>query len=165
MLKTLTVENFALIENVSVDFGAGLNILTGETGAGKSILIEALGAILGNRTGAGKIRKGADNLRVAADFLIDGKILRVERKISRAEKNSIILDGEPITLAKLKKICAELVDVHGQNKSLELLREEKIYSLIENEEISATYRALRCCTWTLRLTNRKIARCARKIFR
>ena len=143
MLKTLTVENFALIENVSVDFGAGLNILTGETGAGKSILIEALGAILGNRTGAGKIRKGADNLRVAADFLIDGKILRVERKISRAEKNSIILDGEPITLAKLKKICAELVDVHGQNKSLELLREEKIYSLIENEEISTTLEKFR----------------------
>ena len=138
MLKTLTVENFALIEKVTVDFGAGLNILTGETGAGKSILIEALGAILGNRTGASKIRKGADNLRVAAEFLIDDKNFKVERKISRTEKNSITLNGEPITLAKLKKICADLVDVHGQNKSLELLREEKIYSLIDNEKISAT---------------------------
>ena len=138
MLKTLTVENFALIEKVTVDFGAGLNILTGETGAGKSILIEALGAILGNRTGASKIRKGADNLRVAADFFIDNKNFTVERKISRTEKNSITLNGEPITLAKLKKLGADLVDVHGQNKSLELLREEKIYSLIDNEKISAT---------------------------
>ena len=138
MLKTLTVENFALIEKVTVDFGAGLNILTGETGAGKSILIEALGAILGNRMGASKIRKGADNLRVAADFFIDDKNFTVERKISRTEKNSITLNGEPITFAKLKKLGAALVDVHGQNKSLELLREEKIYSLIDNEKISAT---------------------------
>ncbi len=143
MLKTLTVENFALIEKVTVDFGAGLNILTGETGAGKSILIEALGAILGNRTGASKIRKGADNLRVAADFFIDNKNFTVERKISRSEKNSITLNGEPITLAKFKKICADLVDVHGQNKSLELLREEKIYSLIDNEKISATLEKFR----------------------
>ena len=137
MLKTLTVENFALIENVTVEFGEGLNILTGETGAGKSILIDALGAALGNRLGVNKIRKGFEYLRVAANFRVDGKILTVERRISRAEKNSITLDGKPITLAALKRFCAALVDVHGQNKSLELLHEEKIYSLIDDEEISA----------------------------
>ena len=134
MLKTLTVENFALIENVTVEFGEGLNILTGETGAGKSILIDALGAALGNRIGVGKIRKGADYLRVAATFSTG---LTIERKISRTGKSSITQNGKPITLAQLKKICAELVDVHGQNKSLELLREEKIYSLIDDEKISA----------------------------
>ena len=133
MLKTLTVENFALIENVTVEFGAGLNILTGETGAGKSILIEALGAILGNKIGASKIRKGADFLRVEANFS-DG--LSVARKISRAGKNSIAANGKPITFAQLKKICAPLVDVHGQNKNLELLREEKIYALTDDEKIS-----------------------------
>lgn len=137
MLKTLTVENFALIENVTVEFGEGLNILTGETGAGKSILIDALGAALGGRVGVNKIRKGFEYLRVTADFLIDGKIIAVERKISRAEKNSITLDGKPITLAALKKFCASLVDVHGQNKNLELLHEEKIYSLIDDEQILA----------------------------
>lgn len=137
MLKTLTVENFALIENVTVEFGAGLNILTGETGAGKSILIDALGAALGNRLGVNKIRKGFEYLRVAADFSVEGKIITVERKISRAEKNSITLDGKLITLAALKKFCAAFVDVHGQNKSLELLHEEKIYSLIDDEKISA----------------------------
>ena len=133
MLKTLTVENFALIENVTVEFGAGLNILTGETGAGKSILIDALGTVLGNRVGASKIRKGADNLRVAATFSTG---LTLERKLSRTGKSSITQNGKPITLAQLKKICAELVDVHGQNKNLELLREEKIYSLIDDEKIS-----------------------------
>ena len=135
MLKTLTVENFALIENVTVEFGAGLNILTGETGAGKSILIDALGAALGNRCGVNRIRKGADFLRVAATFS-DG--LTIERRISRAEKNSITVDGKPVTLAALKKCASTLIDVHGQNKNLELLREEKIYSLIDDENISTT---------------------------
>ena len=132
MLKTLTVENFALIENVTVEFGAGLNILTGETGAGKSILIEALGAALGNRIGASKIRKGSDYLRVEANF---SSGLRVTRKVSRTGKNSITADDKPITLAQLKKICADLVDMHGQNQNLELLREENIYRLIDDERI------------------------------
>ena len=135
MLKTLTVENSALIENITVEFGAGLNILTGETGAGKSILIEALGAILGNKIAASKIRKGADFLRVAADFFVDGENFTVERKISRAGKNSVTLNGKPVTLAKLKKFSADLVDVHGQNQNLELLRDEKIYSLIDDAKI------------------------------
>lgn len=134
MLTTLTVENFALIDNVTVEFGAGLNILTGETGAGKSILIDALGAVLGNRCGVNKIRKGADSLRIEATFS-DG--LRLTRKISRSDKNSITANSKPITLATLKKLGADLIDVHGQNKSLELLREENIYALIDNEEISS----------------------------
>ena len=134
MLKTLTIENFALIENVTVEFGDGLNILTGETGAGKSILIEALGAVLGNRIGVSKIRKNAEFLRVEANFS-DG--LTVERKISRTGKNSIAENGRSITLAALKKLGAALVDVHGQNKNLELLREENIYALIDDEKISA----------------------------
>ena len=133
MLKTLTVENFALIENVAVEFGEGLNILTGETGAGKSILIDALGAATGNRVGVNRIRKGADNLRIAATF-DDG--LTIERKVSRSSKSSVTVDGKSTTPAQLKKICAALVDVHGQNKSLELLREEKIYALIDDEKIS-----------------------------
>ena len=131
MLKTLTVENFALIENVAVDFGAGLNILTGETGAGKSILIEALGAILGKKIGAGKIRKGSDFLRVEAIFS-DG--LKITRKVSRTGKNFCSENGRPITLAALKKIGAQLLDTHDQNKNLELLREEKIYELLDDEK-------------------------------
>ncbi|MBE8949832.1 MAG: DNA repair protein RecN [Quinella sp. 3Q1] len=132
MLKTLTVENFAIIENITVEFGGGLNILTGETGAGKSILIEALGAILGNKIGAGKIRKGTDFLRIEAKFS-DG--LKITRKVSRTGKNSIAANGKPITLAALKKLGATLVDMHGQNQNLEILREENIYKLIDDEKI------------------------------
>ncbi len=133
MLKTLTVENFALIENVTVEFGAGLNILTGETGAGKSILIDALGAVLGNRVGVNRIRKGAGNLRVAATF---DNGLTIERKVSRTSKSSVTVNGKSTTPATLKKICAALVDVHGQNKNLALLREENVYALIDDEKIS-----------------------------
>ena len=133
MLKTLTVENFALIESMTVEFGTGLNILTGETGAGKSILIDALSVALGGRVGMNKIRKGADSLRVAANFSTG---LTIERRISRSEKNSILIDGKSAALARLKKICADFVDVHGQNKNLELLREENIYKLIDDEKIS-----------------------------
>ncbi|MBR6713356.1 MAG: DNA repair protein RecN [Selenomonadaceae bacterium] len=132
MLTTLTVENFALIENVAIEFGAGLNILTGETGAGKSILIDALGAVLGNRCGVNRIRKGADKLSIAATFS-DG--LRLMRTVSRTGKGSITANGKPITLAQLKKLCASLIDVHGQNKSLEILREDNIYRLIDDEQI------------------------------
>ncbi len=140
MLKTLTVENFALIENVTVEFGGGLNILTGETGAGKSILIEALGAILGNRLGASKIRKGADYLRVEAIFS-DG--LKITRKVSRTGKNSIAAGGKSITLAQLKKIGEQLLDMHDQNKNLELLREENIYALTDDEKISEELKIFR----------------------
>ena len=134
MLRTLTVENFALIDNVAVEFGAGLNILTGETGAGKSILIDALGAVLGGRVGVNRIRKGANFLRIVATFTTG---LTIERTISRTAGSSIKIDGKSITLAQLKKLTANLVDVHGQNKSLALLREENIYALVDDEKISA----------------------------
>ena len=153
MLRTLTVENFALIDTVAVEFGAGLNILTGETGAGKSLLIDALGAVLGGRVGVNRIRKDAQTLRVAATFTTG---LTIERTVSRTAGSSITVDGKSTTLAQLKKLAASLVDVHGQNKSLALLREENIYALIDDEKISATlaefrrlYRALTAQSRTL----------------
>ena len=153
MLKTLTVENFALIENITVEFGDGLNILTGETGAGKSILIEALGAMLGNKIGIGKIRKGADFLCVAAEF---SSGLQIKRTIPRTGKNSITLADKPITLATLKKIGAELLDMHGQNKNLELLREENIYRLIDDEKISDELKIFRELYRELNSKNRSL---------
>lgn len=156
MLKNLSVQNFALIENAELDFGEGLNILTGETGAGKSILIDALGAILGNRITSSQIRAGCENLRVEAVFFLpknsaahkiiadleiddDDENLIITRKFSRAGKSFIVVNGSHVTLATLKKIGAALVDVHGQNENLALLREENIYNLIDNadEKISA----------------------------
>ena len=149
MLKNLSVWNFALIEHAELEFGEGLNILTGETGAGKSILIDALSAVLGQRTGTNLIRTGCENLRVEAVFLleensaarkilseldieIDDDTLIIARKVNRnAKNNSIVVNGFHVTLTALKKIGAALVDVHGQNENLAILREENIYSLID----------------------------------
>ena len=73
MLKNLSVWNFALIENANIEFDEGLNILTGETGAGKSILIDALGVALGSRANGQYIRNGCDDLKVEAVFLVDSQ--------------------------------------------------------------------------------------------
>ena len=148
MLQSLRVWNFALLEEVSVEFGAGLNILTGETGAGKSILIDALGAILGQRVSSDAIRSGADALRVEAVFSLDESDaelcallaeqeiecedeLIILRKIARTGKGSILVNGSHVTLTFLKKIAPYLVDIHGQNENLALLREDAQRNLLE----------------------------------
>ena len=156
MLKTLSVWNFALIENVNVEFDEGLNILTGETGAGKSILIDALGVVLGNRASTQYIRNGCEDLKVEAVFLVEStdKVknilseLEIEtedeeviitRKIARNGKNSIIVNGSHVTLTSLKRIGNALIDIHGQNENLALLKEGTSYTLVDNssDEITA----------------------------
>ena len=149
MLKTLSVWNFALLENVNVEFKEGLNILTGETGAGKSILIDALGVVLGSRANIQYIRTGCEELKVEATFLVDlqDKVTKVlseldielddgtliiTRKITKTGKNSIIVNGSHVTLASLKKIGNALIDIHGQNENLALLKEDSPYNLIDN---------------------------------
>ena len=147
MLKTLTVWNFALLEHVQVEFSRGLNILTGETGAGKSILIDSLGVILGRRTTADHIRSGCDWLRVEAvfdianqpeihEFLLGAGIidesdaLILTRQISKAGKNTIQVNGCHITLLLLKQLGAHLIDIHGQNENQALLTSESQFALL-----------------------------------
>ena len=147
MLQSLRVWNFALLEEVAVEFGTGLNILTGETGAGKSILIDALGAILGQRISSDAIRSGCDALRVEAVFSCEGDAalaallaeqeieyedeLIILRKVARTGKGSILVNGSHVTLTFLKKLAPHLVDIHGQNENLALLREDAQRSLLE----------------------------------
>jgi len=156
MLKTLTVWNFALLEHVQVEFGRGLNILTGETGAGKSILIDSLGAVLGHRLSADAIRTGCDWLRVEAVFEPEGQeelreLLRelaveaeddeliITRQITRNGRGAVLVNGAHVTLASLKQIGALLVDIHGQNENLALLKEASQYQLLDQwtDEIAA----------------------------
>ncbi len=150
MLKSLSVQNFALIEKVDLEFGDGLNILTGETGAGKSILIDALGAVLGHRVGASNIRAGCEELRIEAVFLPEkfspvheimqeleieeDENLIITRKISRGGKNSIVVNGSHLTLTALKKLGAALIDFHGQNENLALLKDSSVYNLIDGAD-------------------------------
>jgi DNA repair protein RecN (Recombination protein N) len=142
MLKSLAVNNFALIDKAYIEFVAGLNILTGETGAGKSILIDALSVIVGGRASLDFIRSGADDFRIEAVFDIsrlpaivrildeqgitpeeDGTLI-LTRRLSKHGKNSIHINGCQTTLTTLRKIGENLVDMHGQHENQALLRTE-----------------------------------------
>lgn len=142
MLKSLRVNNFALIDKASIEFVSGLNILTGETGAGKSILIDALSVIVGGRASADSIRSGADHFRIEAVFdianlasikalveeqgitLEDDGTLILARRLTKHGKNSIHINGCQATLTTLRKIGEKLVDMHGQHENQALLRPE-----------------------------------------
>lgn len=148
MLKTLEIENIAVIEKASVDFSAGLNVLTGETGAGKSIVVDSINAILGERTTRELVRHGADYAAVSALFENvnksvlealkkmgfeadeDGSIL-LYRKISSQGKSSCRINGMPCTVSILKNIGSLLVNIHGQHDSQSLLNPDLHYRFID----------------------------------
>ena len=132
MLQSLHVHNFALIEDAKIDFAPGFNIFTGETGAGKSILIDAFGVVLGNRASADYIRSGADSFWVQAVFDISGieavKSLLAEQGIDEEDelflrrrilangKSQATVNGVQVPLAVLKSFSELLVDIHGQHE-------------------------------------------------
>lgn len=139
MLSILHIENIALIERADIEPGPGLVVLTGETGAGKSIIIDALGAALGGRTSRDLVRSGSDGARVSAGFTgvtpetgqwcagndIDcgeGELV-LTRRISPDGKSSCRVNGIPVTAAQLKQLGALLLDIHGQNDGQKLLSE------------------------------------------
>jgi DNA repair protein RecN (Recombination protein N) len=141
MLKKLTVKDYALIEALDVEFSPGLNILTGETGAGKSILIGALGLVLGERADTDSVRSGAKAAMVEAEFALGknkdlsaifqeldmdwtGDLL-VRREVSSSGKSRAFVNDSPVTLANLKKIGDAVLDMHGQHEHQSLLYEEK----------------------------------------
>ena len=139
MLQELHIENIAVIERADIDFAAGLNILTGETGAGKSIVIDAIGAVLGDRVSRELVRRGADKAVVTAvfdpdpalDWLRDNGIdaeeeLILQRRISGEGKSGCRVCGVPVTASQLKELGALLVDVHGQNDG-RLLMDERLH--------------------------------------
>ncbi|CAN5503685.1 DNA repair protein RecN [soil metagenome] len=138
MLRELAVSNLAVIEDVRVELEAGFCAWTGETGAGKSLLLGALGLLLGERGSADLIRTGADELRVtgrfefacpeqkaAAEAIVQATLdddLIVTRRLSRAGKSSALVNEQPVAVATLKKLGEILVDVHGQRDSYSLLQ-------------------------------------------
>ena len=140
MLQSLHVHNFALLEDAHADFTSGFNVFTGETGAGKSILIDAFGIVLGGRASVDYVRSGTDGLWVQAVFDIAGQediknILRqqgleaeddlfLKRQISAAGKSRALINGVQVPLTVLKQIGTKLVDIHGQHENQALLKVE-----------------------------------------
>ena len=160
MLKFLHIENIAVIERSDTEFAEGFNVLTGETGAGKSILIDSINAVLGERTSKELIRAGCDSAEVSAVFGNfddtavktlselgfspdeDGNIV-IRRRLSVSGKGIIKLNGIPVTATQLKDIGKNLINIHGQHDSQALLDSEKhifyIDALADNSELINEY--------------------------
>ena len=122
MLKSLKIRNFAVIEEISLDFAQGFTVFTGETGAGKSIVIEALSFLLGERGTVDWIRAGADRLEVEGVFATRSGDLRLRRELDRSGKGRAFLNGAPSSAASLGKHGDGIVDFHGQHEHQSLLK-------------------------------------------
>ncbi len=161
MLRTLNIENIAVIEKAQIEFNNGLNVLTGETGAGKSIVVDSINAILGERTSRELVRHGADYAFVSAFFeditqTVSDKLhelgykteedgtLLLTRKITEAGKSVCKINGASATVSILKEIGQQLVNIHGQHDSQSLLNPDSHYLFIDmlsdNKEILNDYK-------------------------
>ena len=148
MLRTLSIENIAVIEKANIDFDGGLNVLTGETGAGKSIVVDSINAVLGERTSKELVRTGSDFAFVSAFFENinvtvcgeleklgytpedDGSLL-ITRRISKDGRSSCRINGMPATVSVLHTLGKTLVNIHGQHDSQSLLDPEQHYKFID----------------------------------
>lgn len=147
MLQTLKIKNVALIKNLSLDFSQGFNVLLGETGAGKSIIIDSLNFVLGDKADKTLIRTGENEMRVDASFagynastikalenlgIDDEGVLIFSRTISDSGKGDVRINGIPATLSMLKQISSTLVDTYGQHENQVLLKSKNHLDLLES---------------------------------
>jgi DNA repair protein RecN (Recombination protein N) len=156
MLTDLSITNIAIIDRLHLSLQSGLTVLTGETGAGKSIIIDAVGLIMGGRASTDLIRSGTDEAGVEAIFDISerpdvlqcleeagleaGPELLIKRSISRSGKNRIFINGSLSTLSLLTDIASRLINIYGQHESQTLLRPENQLSLLDSFAGSTTLR-------------------------
>ena len=159
MLSLLHIENIALIDRADLTFGTGFNVLTGETGAGKSIIIDAISAVMGERTSRDLIRTGEKSALVTAIFRDlpalpwfedngiypdeNGELL-VSRRIQGDGKNTCRVSGNPCTVVQLKALGSQLINIHGQHDGQQLLDETCHLGYLDRfgrlEEAVAAYR-------------------------
>jgi DNA repair protein RecN (Recombination protein N) len=174
MLVELMVENYAVIEQVRVRFHRGLNLLTGETGSGKSMIVDALGLLLGARTSAGMVRAGAERARIAGIFEVaptpamlstleeagietEDHELLIEREIMIGGKSRAFVGNRPATVALLKELGAHLADIHGQHDQQQLFSSDTQQDLLDAfagteerlEETASLYQRWRACAAAL----------------
>lgn len=164
MLRTLSVHDFVIVDSLELDFLSGFSVLTGETGAGKSILVDALQLVLGERGDAGVIREGASRADISAEFVAgreaikwledseigceDGVVL-LRRIIDRSGRSKGFVNGVSVTAAQMRELASSLVDIHGQHAHQSLLRQDEQRRLLDRhagleqdvDELALRYRA------------------------
>lgn len=161
MLTQLHIENIAVIEKADIEFGKGLTVLTGETGAGKSIIVDSLGAVLGARTSRELVRTGAEYGVVSAVFETDAAAkwfedndfepedeVIIRRKISADGKNNCRVCGNLVTVSQLRQLGSLLLDIHGQNDGRQLMDEDSHLAYLDgfgktSDELAAFVEAYR----------------------
>lgn len=167
MLRRLTIRDFVLVDYLELDFRVGFGALTGETGAGKSILVDALAFALGERADTGLIRAGSERAEVAAEFELEdapsaaawlreldlesGEGLLLRRVVDRNGRSRAYLNGSPVTVQQLREVAESLVDIHGQHAHQSLLRGDAQRALLDSharlnglaDEVATAWRAWR----------------------
>ena len=151
MLRFLNIQDFVIVDRMEVEFGRGFTVLTGETGAGKSILIDALSLSLGERSDAGQVRNGSKRAEISAEFDVsdspellawlrendleghgdDDNVCLMRRVIEAGGRSRGFINGRPATLQQLRMVGGKLVDIHGQHEHQSLLRTEEQRELLD----------------------------------
>lgn len=159
MINHISIKNFAIIENSEIDFHEGLNIITGETGSGKSIVIEAISLALGSRADSSYVRTGTDKAIIQLVAELKGKDVVITREISATGKNLCRLNGEIVTLAQINQVASKLADIHGQYDNQSLLNPEYHIQLLDSykgekinplkEKVSSLYHDFTRCKSSL----------------
>ena len=147
MLNHLHISNFAIVPELDMDFHAGFTAITGETGAGKSILVDALGLLLGDRSDSGWVRAGAERAELAAEFSVVNNAAAREwlkesdlsanencllrRTINSNGRSRAFINGSPVTLSQIQTLGNLLVEIHGQNEHLRLIKSSEQFRLLD----------------------------------
>ena len=138
MISTLHIKNIGIIDDLSIDFNEGLNILTGETGAGKTLIIQSLEIISGGRFSKEIIRKGESYSLVEASIYLpeseiseDGNII-ISREIYSNGRNTCKINGKLVTVSELKKVMSKIIDIHGQHDNQNLLDNSNHISYLDD---------------------------------
>ncbi|MBT8144731.1 MAG: AAA family ATPase, partial [Gammaproteobacteria bacterium] len=168
MLTEITVRNYAVIAATTLELGPGMTVLTGSTGAGKSIIVGALGLVLGQRADSGIVRDGAERAEISAHFDVDDSVLTwlkdneldaddeclVRRVVSREGRSRAWINGHAVTLQSLRELGAQLVDIHGQHANQTLTRRADQRAILDSfaanhalrDKVAAHYDAWQAAT-------------------
>ena len=172
MLSLLHIENIAIIESADISFDRGFNVLTGETGAGKSIVIDAISAVLGERTSRELIRTGAKSALVNAVFTgslplkwledngfpMEGEELMLQREIQGDGRNACRVNGRPLTVAQLRELGRQMLNIHGQHDGQQLLDEEQHGAYLDSfGRVEGTLGDYTVCYQAMEATRRKLS--------